>query len=423
MFYDQAKTYVKGGDGGNGVVAFRREKYVAEGGPNGGDGGRGGNVILEANTGLKTLVDFKYKKHYKADRGQHGQGKGKHGRGAEDLVLQVPVGTIVKESETGEIIADLVEPDQQVIVVAGGRGGRGNARFASAKNRVPTVAEKGEPGEEKWLVLELKLLADVGLIGYPNAGKSTFISRISAAKPKIADYPFTTLSPNLGVVSVGEGESFVVADIPGLIEGAHTGAGLGHEFLRHVERTRLLLHMVDLASVDGRDPVDDVKVINNELAKYDARLSKRPQILIANKADLPDAEENLKRFIKTYEASYEIFVISAVTGKGVDDVINYVSKKLPELEEEDPIVEEEEVKKTVYEPKARFNIENENGVWVVSGNEIERHVAMTDFENEAAVKRFQNIIKLMGIEDELRDKGAKEGDTVQISDLEFDLVD
>jgi len=423
MFYDHAKIFIKGGDGGNGIVAFRREKYVPEGGPSGGDGGRGGDVIFITDTGLRTLVDFKYKRHYKADRGEHGQSKNCHGKGGEDLIVRVPLGTVVKDEQTGAILADLVEEGQQFKAAKGGRGGRGNARFSSAQNRVPTLAENGEPGEERWTLLELKLIADVGLVGFPNAGKSTLISRISAAKPKIADYPFTTLTPNLGVVSVEEGESFVVADIPGLIEGAHQGIGLGHEFLRHIERTRLILHIVDIAGVEGRDPVQDVKVINTELAKYNEKLAVKPQMLVANKIDLPTASENLIALKEAFPET-EIYAISAVTGQGIKELVQVVAGRVAGLEPETPLVSEEEVRHVAFpEDGERFSIQQEDGVYVVSGREIERHFAMTNFDNEAALKRFQNIIKMMGIEVALRDKGAKEGDVVRIKGLEFDLID
>ncbi|HBC91428.1 MAG TPA: GTPase ObgE, partial [Pelotomaculum sp.] len=287
MFFDKARIFVKGGDGGNGCVAMRREKYVPEGGPWGGDGGRGGDIVFQADKGLRTLVDFRYKRHYKAERGKHGEGKNRYGPSADDLVVRLPVGTVIRDDDTGELIADLVQNGQQVVVARGGRGGRGNAHFATPNNKAPKLAEKGEPGEERWLSLELKLLADVGLVGFPNAGKSTLISQVSAAKPKIADYPFTTITPNLGVVRVDDGRSFVVADIPGLIEGAHLGAGLGHEFLRHVERTRLLIHVLDTAGSEGRDPVEDFKVTNRELILYNPAIGSRPQVIVANKMDLP----------------------------------------------------------------------------------------------------------------------------------------
>lgn len=422
MFYDQARIYVKGGDGGDGVVSFRREKYVPEGGPNGGDGGHGGNVVLAADPGLRTLVDFKYKRHYKADRGQHGQGKNKHGKNASDLIIKVPLGTVVRNADTGEVLADITSTGQQVVVARGGRGGRGNARFATAQNRVPTFAEKGEPGEELWLELELKLLADVGLIGFPNVGKSTLISRISAAKPKIAEYPFTTLVPNLGVVKLSEGSSFVVADIPGLIEGAHRGAGLGHDFLRHVERTRILVHVLDIAATEGRDVFQDFQTINRELEMYNPELASRPQLIAANKIDLPGADIHLRQLRERLEKEYEIFPISAVTGEGIDKLLWRLSELLQEGEDVSLPVTEKGVR-VVGPPKERFQIVQEGDTFVISGAEIERHVAMTDFDNEAALKRFQRILKKMGIEEELRKKGVKAGDVVRIRDIEFDFIE
>lgn len=422
MFYDKAKVYVKGGDGGNGAVAFRREKYVPLGGPSGGDGGSGGSVILVADEGLRTLVDFRYQRHYKADRGEHGQGKGMHGRNAGDLTVRVPVGTVIRDAETGDFIVDMTEDGQEVKVATGGRGGRGNARFASSANKAPRLAEKGEPGEEKWVALELKLLADVGLVGFPNAGKSTLISRISAAKPKIADYPFTTLVPNLGVVRMPDGDSFVVADIPGLIEGAHQGAGLGHEFLRHIERTRVLIHVVDMAGMEGRDPVEDFKTINQELAAYNPALAKRPQLVAANKLDLPGAGDNYDKLKSATGDDFEVFPISAVTGEGVDPLLFRVAEVLSIAEPVDQVIQEgEKITRVVAEP--RFSVHKEEGIFIIDGKEIKKHYAMTDFSNEDAIKRFLRIVKVMGIEDELRKQGAKNGDTVRIGDLVFDFVD
>lgn len=421
MFYDFAKIYVKAGDGGNGVISFRREKYVPEGGPDGGDGGRGGDVILVADQGLRTLVDFKYRRHYKAQRGEHGQGKNMHGRSAEDLVIKVPVGTIVRNAETGQILGDLVKDGQRLVVAKGGRGGRGNARFLSNRNKAPRLAEKGEPGEELWITLELKLLADVGLVGLPNAGKSTLISKISAAKPKIADYPFTTLTPNLGVVKIDD-HSFVVADIPGLIEGAHAGAGLGHDFLRHIERTRVLIHVVDVGDVYDRDPYQDFLTINRELELYNPALAQRPQLIAANKIDVTGAEENLKDFLSKVQG-YEVFPISAVTGEGIEPLMRRVVSLLEEIGEAPPVIPEEQVRIVKAEPTERFTIDIENGVFVVSGKEVEKHVAMTDFENEESLRRFQNIMNKMGVFDALREKGAKAGDVVRIKDLVFDFVD
>jgi len=424
MFYDRAKIYVKGGDGGNGIVAFRREKYIPEGGPCGGDGGRGGNVIIIADEGLRTLIDFKYKQHYKAGRGQHGQGKGMHGKGAEDLIMRVPLGTVVRNAETDELIADFVSQGQRVIVAPGGRGGRGNTRFVSSNNRVPDFAEKGEPGKEAWLMLELKLLADVGLVGFPNAGKSTIISQVSAAKPKIADYPFTTLTPNLGVVRIGEGNSFVLADIPGLIEGAHTGAGLGHHFLRHLERTKVLIHVLDLSEQPDRTPWEDFEIINGELKAYKEHLFQRPQIVAANKTDLPGTEERLLELKQRIGDNYEIFPISAATGAGLELLMHRAYQLVHEVESELPEPVETEIRHVQVIPQERFRISrNDAGFFVVSGEEVEKHVAMTDFNNEAAVKRLQRIFKKMGLDQALREKGAKAGDVIQIKTLEFDFAD
>lgn len=321
MFIDRAKIFVRGGDGGNGCVAFRREKYVPKGGPAGGDGGRGGHVILIADAGLRTLVDFRYRVHYRAPRGEHGRGKGMHGRDGEDLTIRVPVGTVVRDAATGEILADLVREGQQVVVARGGRGGRGNMHFATPVERAPERAEPGRPGEERWLELELKLLADVGLVGMPNAGKSTLLARVSAARPKIASYPFTTLVPHLGVVRVDEGRSFVMADIPGLIAGAAAGAGLGHGFLRHIERTQVLLYVLDVAGTEGRDPLEDLQTLKEELRLYNPELLARPQVVAANKMDLPGSEEGLARLQAALEGSYEIFPISGLTGAGVDQLV------------------------------------------------------------------------------------------------------
>lgn len=419
MFFDQAKIYVKGGDGGNGCVAFRREKYVPKGGPWGGDGGRGGSVILRADEGLRTLVDFRYKRHYKAGRGRHGQGKNMNGASGSDLVVRVPAGTVIRDADTGEFLADLVENGQELVVARGGRGGRGNTRFVTFENNAPALAEKGEPGEERWLEMELKLLADVGLVGFPNAGKSTLLSRISAARPKIAGYPFTTVVPNLGVVRLEEGKSFVAADIPGLIKGAHAGSGLGHDFLRHIARTSLLVHVLDTAGTEGRDPIEDFQVTNRELILYNTALADRPQVIAANKMDLPGARENLARIKDAYGSRYEIFPISAATGEGVDDLIYHVAGRLAEL----PEVSVVELKPVVHRPEPRFAVSREGEIYLVSGREIERRVAMTDLENEESVRRLQRIISRMGIEDALKEAGIKEGDTVKIGEFDFIYID
>ncbi|SMB92839.1 GTP-binding protein [Thermanaeromonas toyohensis ToBE] len=419
MFYDEAKIYVRGGDGGNGAVAFRREKYVPRGGPSGGDGGRGGSVILEADPGLRTLVDFHYRTHYRAERGEHGQGKNKHGRSAPDLVLRVPVGTVVRDAETNKILADLVYPGQQVVVAAGGRGGRGNARFATPWNQAPTFAEKGEPGEERWLLLELKLLADVGLIGLPNAGKSTLLSRISAARPKIADYPFTTLTPNLGVVRLDEEHSFVVADIPGLIEGAHRGAGLGLKFLRHIERTRILVHVLEVGLLTKEEVLRNFRIVNEELSHYSPKLLERPQVIAANKIDLPGGQENVEFIKASLGSSYRIFPISALKGEGIEPLLWYLTELLASLPETGPIILKDEYEETsVIKPPV--TILRQGDVFLVSGPEVERRVAMTDFNNEAAVYRLQQALKRLGVEEALRRAGARPGDTVRIGNQEFE---
>lgn len=425
MFVDQVKIFVKGGDGGNGMVAFRREKYVPRGGPAGGDGGRGGDVIFRVDLGLRTLMDFRYQKHFKAKRGENGRAKGQHGANAEDLIVRVPPGTIVRDADGKELIADLVEEGQEVIVARGGRGGKGNIRFATSVNPAPQIAENGAPGEEKWVELELKLLADVGLVGYPSVGKSTLLSAVSAARPKIADYHFTTLSPNLGVVRLDDGRSFVMADLPGLIEGAHEGVGLGHQFLRHVERTKILVHVLDMAGMEGRDPYDDFQQINLELAQYRQDLAQRPQVIAANKMDLPDAEEKLAQFKKRLSSSVEIYPISAATGKGLDQLLYGVMACLEKAEQEAEAKERTGQHKH-YVAKASsqpFQIRRENHVFVVEGEKVERLVKMTNFDYQESILRFAKKIRQMGIEDALREKGAQEGDTVRIGKFEFEFSD
>lgn len=422
MFYDQAKIYVKGGDGGAGAVAFRREKYVPEGGPSGGDGGRGGNIIFIGDEGLRTLVDFRYQRHYKGNRGDHGQAKNCSGRSGEDFILRIPVGTVVFDDGSGELIADIIEHGQRVVVAAGGRGGRGNARFMSNTNKAPTLAENGEPGVEHWLRLELKLLADVGLVGFPNVGKSTIISKVSAAKPKIADYHFTTLIPNLGVVELEDGQSFVMADIPGLIEGAHTGAGLGHEFLRHTERTRLILHVLDISGSEERDPLEDLRIIQEELRLYSPELALRPVIIVANKMDIPGAEEHLQRLKEVVEERHEIFAVSAATGAGLQALIYRIAQLLPDTPVPEILNLPAEHLVTKAQSVKRFEILKEEDLFIVVGQEIEKHAKMTFFDREASVYRFQNILKAMGIDDALRAEGIKEGDKVDIAGVKFDWV-
>ncbi|MFO7173862.1 MAG: GTPase ObgE [Bacillota bacterium] len=425
MFVDVVKIYVKGGDGGRGSNAMRREKFVPMGGPYGGDGGKGGDVILEVDPGLRTLLDFKYQKQYRAERGEHGKGKGQHGRSGRDLVLKVPPGTVVKDAETGEVLFDLTEPGQRVVVARGGRGGRGNMHFATPVNRAPTIYEEGEPGEERWLELELKLMADCGLVGYPNAGKSTLLSRVSAARPKIADYPFTTLTPVLGVVEVGEGRSFVMADIPGLIEGAHQGVGLGDQFLRHIERTRVLIHVLDGAGTEGRDPLADFDAILKELELYNPRLLERPMLVAFNKMDLPDAQQNLPRVREALERrGYPVYPISGVTGQGIRELILAAAAAIEQYEamlarNPEPVVER------VYraEDPDEIRIERRpDAVWMVRGRKVERLVAMTPWNNEEAVRRFHVILRRMGVEEALRRRGAVDGDTVEIRGVQFELT-
>lgn len=416
MFIDHAKIYVKGGDGGNGCVAFRREKFVPLGGPYGGDGGRGGNVVFTADEGMSTLMDFKYKKHFKAERGVHGMGKNQHGAWGEDLVVKVPVGTVVIDDDNGEVIADLTADGQEVRVAKGGRGGRGNCRFATATQKAPSMAENGEPGEEKWLRLELKLLADVGLVGFPNAGKSTFISRVSAARPKIADYPFTTLIPNLGVVVTRDKNSFVIADIPGLIEGAHEGTGLGHDFLRHIERNRMLLYILDAAQTDGRNVLEDFATLRSELGHYNPQLLDRPYLIVANKLDIPEAQENFKVLQELY--GDKVYGISAVTGQGADELIEKTYTLLQSIPVDEHVGEARVIRR--YEEDIPFVIEKVDGVYQVSGKRIEHLVTMTNFSQDESVQRFQRTAARMGLDAALKEKGIKVGDTVRIKDMEFD---
>lgn len=429
MFVDHARIYVKGGDGGNGIVSYRREKYVPLGGPAGGDGGRGGDIVFIVDEGLRTLVDFRYQRHYKATRGEHGGVKNQHGKSANDMEVKVPPGTVVRDADTGEFLGDLVHHGQRLIVAKGGRGGRGNTRFATVANKAPDMAEKGEPGEERWLQLELKVLADVGLVGFPSVGKSTLLSILTSATPKIGAYPFTTLSPELGVVAVPDGRSFVIADLPGLIEGAHEGHGLGLEFLRHVERTRLLLHVIDMAGVEGRDPLDDYHLIQTELGEYNAKLSSRLQFVVANKMDIPDAAGNLERFQSAHPELYT-YPVSGATRQGLERLVYAVADALDELEREQSLTDqtapipEEEVKVYRFTPnKPTFTIRREGHRFVVDSEDLEKLVKMTNFAQYDAVQRFQNILRQRGIDKSLRARGAAEGDVIQIGDMEFEFVE
>jgi len=415
VFFDEAKIYVKAGDGGNGCVSFRREKYVAFGGPNGGNGGKGGDVYLMVDPHLNTLINFKRRSHFKAQRGGHGRGKDQTGKQGEDMTIAVPPGTVAYDADTSQLLADLIQPGQRALVARGGRGGRGNAAFATPTNQAPRLAEKGEPGQERWLRLELKLIADAGIVGAPNAGKSTLLAAVSAARPKIADYPFTTLEPNLGVVMVDD-RDFVLADIPGLIEGAHAGAGLGHQFLRHIERTRLLIHLLDGASAD---PLDDFGKINEELALFDPQLARKPQVVVLNKMDLPQTQElwpRIRREMKKLDL--EAMSISAVTGQGVPTLLQRVVDLLDSLPRQEPLSEEARIFRL--EEEEPFSIAQEEDGWRVQGPEIERVVAMTNWEYDEAVMRFQRVLEAMGISAALEKAGVEVGDTVRIGDIELE---
>ena len=429
MFVDHVKVYVRGGDGGDGMVAFRREKYVPNGGPAGGDGGKGADVVFIVEEGLRTLMDFRYKRIFKADRGTHGMSANKHGAKASDLIIKVPPGTVVKDADTGETIADLVEHGQTAVIARGGRGGRGNSRFATPQNPAPELSEKGEPGFERNVILELKVLADAGLVGFPSVGKSTLLSVVSAAKPKIAEYHFTTIVPNLGMVETDDHRSFVMADLPGLIEGAHEGVGLGHQFLRHIERTRVIIHVIDMSGMEGRDPYEDYVTINEELKQYNMRLTERPQVIVANKMDMPDSEENLKKFREKMPEDAQIFPISALSRQGLSNLLFAVTD-LVEVTPEFPLIDEaadESESSVLYKHESQgdgFEITRDpDGSFVLSGYAIERLFKMTDFSREDSIRRFARQMRGMGIDDALRERGAENGDTVRLMEFEFEFMD
>ncbi|HEY3281322.1 MAG TPA: GTPase ObgE [Armatimonadota bacterium] len=424
MFLDEARIEVAGGRGGNGALSFRREKYVPRGGPDGGDGGHGGSIIFVADQSLGTLVDFRYNRRHRAENGGHGLGSNKSGKDGADLTIKVPVGTAVYEEGSDQMLADLTLADQRVVIAPGGKGGRGNARFSSSSHQTPRYCEKGQPGVERLLRLELKLLADVGLVGFPNVGKSTLISRISAARPKIADYPFTTLVPNLGVVALEPGLSFVVADIPGIIEGASEGAGLGIRFLKHVERTRLLVHLLDVSGATGRDPLEDFDILNRELRSYSEALAERPQVVALNKADAVADMASLDPLAEAVrERGYEVFTLSAATGTGVQQLLYHVKDRLAELPK--PSAEPEE-QMLVIRPRLERKpqvVREEDGALRVVGDEVERLVVMTDLNNDDAVRRLHRQLESRGIISLLRRSGAQEGDTVRVGEAEFDFVE
>ena len=423
QFIDRTRVIVKAGDGGHGKSAFRREKFIPKGGPSGGDGGRGGDVIFVVDQNMNTLLDFRFHRKFTAKNGENGDIKNQYGANAEPCYVKVPAGTIVKDEKTGQVLADLTEIGQEAVICKGGRGGRGNAKFANSANRTPTFAEFGEPGEARNLILELKLLADVGLVGYPSVGKSSLVASCSAARPEIAEYHFTTITPVLGVVKTDYEKSFVMADIPGLIEGAADGVGLGHDFLRHVERTKLILHIVDASGMEGRDPVEDYHKINAELKKYSEKIARRTQILVANKMDIPEAQENAARLRKLAEdEGLKFFEISAATRQGVAELIRYVGEWLDNYVEEPESEEEVKVYDENEEDPEKVTVSRDiSGDFVVSGKSLEKLVAMTNFLNDEAVRRFQYIWRIKGIDSKLKAKGIKEGDTVHIGSMEFEF--
>lgn len=420
MFIDEVIMNVKAGNGGDGCTAFRREKYIPDGGPFGGNGGKGANIVFKTDLGLKTLLDLRFNKLIKAPKGANGMGKNKNGRGAEDVVIKVPVGTTITDMDTGLIIADLTKENDEVIVAHGGRGGRGNTAFATASNPAPNFSENGEPGEERKIKVELRLLADVGFVGMPSVGKSTTLSKISASKPKIAAYHFTTLVPNLGVVRTKDGRTFVAADLPGLIKGASLGEGLGDKFLKHIERTRVIAHILDMSGSEGRDPLEDYEIINKELEDFDKKIIEKPQIVIANKMDLDGAKENLNRFKAKYDV--KVFETSAITATGLDDALIAIADELDKIEEK-PLFDEEVFESHVlykFKKEKPFTIQRDNDIYVVKGKEVEKLFKMTKFTDEGAI-RFAKKLRGMGVDEELKNMGAKAGDMVQIMDLIFEF--
>ena len=421
MFVDYTKITIKSGNGGNGAKTFRREKYVAAGGPDGGDGGKGGNIYFVVDPDSNTLIDFRYNKKYKAEDGKNGSGGNCYGKSGEDLYIGVSKGTVVKDAQTGKILADLSEEGQKELILEGGRGGKGNSHFATSTRQAPNFAQEGEKGIEKEVILELKLLADVGLLGYPNVGKSTILSMVTSAKPKIANYEFTTLVPNLGVVKTEYGESFVIADIPGIIEGASEGIGLGLQFLRHIERTRLLLHIIDVSGTSNRNPVNDYYAINKELKKYSEKLSTRKQIIVANKIDIMQDDTGFKELEKlAKENNIEMFKISAATGEGLKELINRVANVLKELPKEEIIEADEKVVYTLKEDKDTFDVRIENGIYIVDGPAIEKLLGKVNMEDNESLYYFQKQIKALGVEERLKQMGIKEGDTVKFIIWEFE---
>jgi len=425
MFIDKAKILVKAGDGGEGRISFRREKYVPNGGPDGGDGGDGGDIVFIVDENMRTLMDFRYKRKHVAQNGEMGGVNNSSGKSAENLYIKVPAGTVLRDSETGALLGDLKKTEDKVVIARGGKGGKGNQHYATPTRQVPRFAQPGERGMERWIEMELKLLADVGLVGFPNVGKSTFLSIVTSAKPKIANYHFTTLVPNLGVVNLSGGRNFVIADIPGLIEGAHSGVGLGHDFLRHVERTKVLIHLLDTSGLEGRDPLNDFSKINEELKLYSEKLVNKPQVVACNKMDIPESEENYKRVAEELSRKgYEVFAISAATREGIVPLMDRVYNLLENVKDvEEPV---EEIEELVYHKNTGdkpFNVRKENGAYIVEGEMVEQLIASVNLEDNDSIKYFQKVLRKKGIVDELRQLGVKDGDTVKMQDLEFEYFE
>ena len=423
MFVDEVNIQVTAGCGGDGCMAFRREKYIPMGGPYGGNGGRGGDVIFVADSGLKTLIDLKYQRHIKGNSGENGEGKNKNGKSATDTIIKVPIGTTIKDNDTGLIIADLLKNGQEAKIATGGRGGRGNVSLATKSNPCPSVCERGEPGEQRNVNITLRLLADVGLVGMPSVGKSTILSMITAANPKIASYHFTTLSPNLGVVTTNSKKSFVIADLPGLIEGASSGSGLGHKFLKHIERTKIIAHIIDISGSEGRDPYEDYLTINKELNEFNPKLLNKQQVIICNKMDLPGALDNYQSLVKKIK-DVKIFKVEAINNKGLDEVINYLADLVENTNEEEMLEEEKFETHVLYKFKEEqpFTIVKDGNVWVVNGQGVENLLKMTNFNSEEAYSRFAKKLRSMGIDEKLEQMGIQEGDIVRILNYEFEYT-
>ena len=424
MFTDYVKIIAKAGNGGNGAISFRREKYVAAGGPDGGDGGKGGDIYFEVAPDSNTLIDFRYNKKFKAENGKNGEGAHKYGKSGDDLYIKVPIGTIIRDAKTNKVLADLSSEGQKELILAGGRGGKGNSHFATSTRQAPRFAQDGEKGEEKELILELKLLADVGLIGFPNVGKSTFLSMTTSATPKIADYHFTTLEPNLGVVKTEYGDSFVIADIPGIIEGANKGIGLGLQFLRHIERTRLLLHVIDVSGSENRSPVDDFYKVNEELKSYSPKLATRTQIIVANKADIMQDETNYKELEKIAKKNkIRIFKVSAATGDGIKELLKQVNETLKTLPKEEPIETEKKIVYKLQEDTSKFEVIKDEETFIVKGPAIDKILGRTNMADNESLFYFQKCLREYGIEDALREKGVKQGNIVKFGNWEFEWYD